>query len=259
MRTDSRLLRVFLLLPLLCLGSCLDYREELWINANGSGKIHATIAINSELPITTLDTSHPDQVESQLRDLFARIEGATVDDYRTSIEGRKRIYDFTVSFRDLRQLKPAIVSGEGTIGAVFGDFEITRIPDGRLSVKRVVRLADFEPDTPPDADAPTGSGDENSLSRALGQAVGGLFADAMLGNYHLDYVTHFPTEVLTANSPNIDHPARTVSWRFPLSQASKGPVTMTAEIVRPGRWMPWVFVGLVILVTVAILRTATKR
>ena len=29
------------------LTSCLDYREELWLESNGSGKIHATIAVNS--------------------------------------------------------------------------------------------------------------------------------------------------------------------------------------------------------------------
>lgn len=255
MKIGRRAALFFSLIPLLFLASCLDYREELWIHANGSGKIHATIAISSELGVPPVDGSQPDEIESQLRELFAMIEGATVDEYQTYIDGKKRIYDFTVSFRDLQQLKPAIVSGEGNIGAVFGDFEIEKIPDGRLSVKRTVKLTDASFKTPPTAEDAA----DDDLGNAIGKAIGGLFANTMLADYHLDYITHFPTEVKSANSPNIDHPTSTVTWRFPLSQASQGPVIMNAEIKQPGRWMTWIFVAMVVLVTLAIVGPAFRK
>lgn len=237
------------------LASCLDYREELWINANGSGKLHSTIAINSELGIPPLDGSKPDEVENQLRDIFAASDGAEVDSYQTYVDGKKRIYDFTVSFHDIRKLKPALVTGQNNIGAVFGDFEIERIPDGKLAVKRVVKLGE-PPETEP---AEMESDRESDLSEAIGKAFGGLLANTMLGNYHLDYVTHFPSEIVSANAPSIDRETNTVTWHYTLAEAAQGPLTMTAEIKRPGSWMIWIFVTVIALVTAAIVIPAVRK
>ncbi|MCB1088422.1 MAG: hypothetical protein KDM63_15345 [Verrucomicrobiae bacterium] len=248
----------------LLLTSCLDYREELWINGDASGKIHATIAINSELGAPTDGGSgQPDQIEAQLRELFAVTDGAKVESYQTFVDGKKRIWDFTVSFKDLRLLKPAVITGKNNIGAVFGDFEIEKIPDGKLAVKRTVSLSEpprQSDDTPanPPQDSPS-SNDTNTLGNAVGKLMGGLLANSMFSGYHLDYTTHFPTEVVSANSPSIDRDTNTVSWRFPLAEASQHPVTMTAEIKRPGGWLLWLFIAILVVTTLAILLPAFRK
>ena len=257
--TARRAFPLPLLLPLfaaLCLSSCLDYREELWIEANGSGKIHATISLNSEIANTANGgTGQPDKFEAQLKEVLDATEGATLDRYQSYTQGARRIYNFTVSFRDLRKLKPAIAAGQGTVGGIFGDFDIQPIPDGRLAVTRVIsqeKPAAGNPSAPP-----SDSGD--AIGEAFGKALGGLFANTLLSGYHLEYVTHFPTEVIGANTPEIDRETNTVTWRFPLSQVSQGPVTMTAEIKRPGRWMWWTLGALVLIVTAAILVPALRK
>lgn len=256
MKTRHRLA----LLPALLLVSCLDYREELWIEGDGSGRIQATISIDSELGAPTDGgTGQPDQIEASLRELFAATDGATVESYQTHVQGDKRIWDFTVSFRDLRQLKPAIVTGKGNIGAVFGDFEIERLPEGRLAVRRTVNIGE-EPPAPADPAAPGEAPDPGSaLGAALGKAFGGLMANTLYAGHHLDYITHFPTEVIGANSSTIDRETNTVTWRIPLSQASQGPVVMSAEIKRPGGWMIWAFAAFLILVTAAIVIPAMRK
>ncbi len=243
---------VWVSLTSLLLASCLDYREELWINGNGSGKLHALITIHSELGAPPVSGSDPDEVESQLREIFSAADGAAVESYQSYVDGKRRVYDFTVTFRDIRQLQPAIVAGRENIGAIFGDFEITRIPDGKLAVKRVVNLGDHAAEA-----APASGG--NEFADSLGKAFGGLVADAMLGNYHLDYITHFPSEIVTANSPAVDRENHTVTWRHTLADASKGPLTMTAEIKRPGGWILWIFVALIALVTAAVLIPAIRK
>lgn len=252
----------------LSLASCLDYREELWINGDGSGKLNATITIQSSLGAPTDGGSgQPDEIEAQLRDLFALTDGATVERYQSYTEGKKRIWDFTVSFRDLRRLKPAVVTGQNNIGAVFGDFEIERIPDGRLAVKRTIALG--EPPAPADGSPPASPAGEpgpprttredGSLDQAIGKLMGGLVANSLFAGHHLDYTIHFPTEVIGANSSTIDRATNTVTWRFPLSEASQGPVVMTAEIRRPGGWMLWAFLAILVVTTAAILIPSLRK
>lgn len=259
-RVHAAGMTIFRALALWCLPfflvSCLDYREELWIEANGSGKIHATISINTEIANTAGGgTGQPDKFEAQLKEVLDATEGATLDQYQSYTQGAKRVYDFKVSFHDLRRLKPAIAAGQGTVGGVFGDFEIEKIPDGRLAVKRVIsaeKPAAAEPSAP-------ASDTGDALGEALGKAMGGLLANALLSGYQLEYVTHFPTEVIGANTSEIDRETNTVTWRFPLSQVSQGPVTMTAEIKRPGLWMWWALGALALIVTAAILVPALRK
>lgn len=257
----KRFLRLALLLvaSLSLLSSCLDYREELWINGNGSGKLHATIALKSEIGVPPVDGSQPDEVENQLREIFAASDGAEVESYQTYVDGKKRIYDFTVRFSDIRKLKPAIVAGQNNIGAVFGDFEITRIPNGKLAVKRIVKLGEPQATTADDAESESAADTDPDLGEALGKAFGGLVANAMLSDYHLDYVTHFPTEIVSANTPNIDRENHTVTWRYSLAEASQGPLTMTAEIKRPGLGILWIFAAFVVVVTAALVIPALRK
>jgi hypothetical protein len=255
MKTVQNALARLALLPALLLVSCLDYREELWIEGDGSGRIEATIAIDSELGAPTDGGSgQPDKIEAQLRELFAATEGAKLESYQTQVQGTKRIWDFTVSFRDLRKLKPALAAGRGNIGAVFGDFEIERIPDGRLSVRRTVS---FDDGSPPAATDPAAPGE--GIGQALGKAFGGLLANTMFAGRNLDYITHFPTEVIGANSSAINRETNTVTWRIPLAQASQGPVVMSAEIKRPGGWLLWGFGIFLLVVTAAIVIPALRK
>lgn len=251
-------------LPFAWLASCLDYREELWLESNGAGKIHATIAVNSEIPLPDNTPTAPDQIEAQLRALFQETEGAEVQSYQTYDEGRKRIYDFVVVFRDIKQLKPALASGKGNIGALFGDFEIGRTPDGALSIQRTIHLA-APSDAGPSASDSAGDGEappskpRDGLANQVGRALTGLVANQVLEDFHLDYVTHYPSEVISANSPNIDDATNTVTWRIPLADASQGPVEMTTVIKRPGNWMIWVFGLLVVIVTAGIVLPALRK
>lgn len=252
------------LLLALTLASCIDYREELWIQANGSGRIDATITIESPLgqPTDGGTGTEPDAVEKELRELFEATEGVELEYFQPFTEGNRRGWTFRAAFRDIRQLKPALASAQGEIGAIFGDFEIVRLPDSRLSIERTVHLSPpAESATAADGNAaPTGNESQSpDLAAALGKSFGNLMADALLSKHHLTYITHFPTEVIGANSSTIDRAANTVTWRIPLSQAVKGPVAMTAEIRRPGGWMLWVFGGFLLLVTAAIAIPAWRK
>lgn len=248
----TRSIRLALLsLTAVLLASCLDYREELWIKGNGSGRLHATITLKSEIGVPLSEETKPDQVEAQLREMFSATDGANVESYETYVDGKRRVYDLTVAFQDIRKLKPAVVAGNNNIGAIFGDFEIARVPDGKLAIKRVVKLSDSEPETV--------ESEEPELGDALGKAFGGLVAEAMLSNYKLEYITHFPTEIVSANTPAIDRESNTVTWTYTLAEASQGPLTMTADIKRPGGWMMWIFGAFILVITAAIVVPALRK
>lgn len=240
------------LLPLLCSGflvSCLNYTEELWIHANGSGKVHATIAINSELAgQATSGRATADEVEDELEKMLAETRGAKVESYQSFVQGNERVWDFVIHFDDLKNLKPVLDKASGTMGSVFGNFEIEK-KSGLTTITRTVDLSETRVTRASDA---TGN--------ALAKTLGSLLASAMFSGYSLEYTVHFPSQILTANSLQIGTDKRSVRWRFPLAQAAKEPVEMTADI-QPVSPLPKIIAiaGAVLLLILVVLKALPRK
>lgn len=229
------------LLAMLLIGlvSCVDYTEEFTIKANGSGTIHSVISMKTELA-----KDDPYQLKSDLEAMFANSDGLSLAAFSVNRDSDRQITDFTVAFDHVSDLKSALASGGSEVAKYFGSFEAEE-QDDRFLMKRTIELS--------------GGNDSEEKSR-IGSAIKKLFASATMKDSYLNYRMTFPTEVLSANSSEIDSETNTVSWKFSVADAVKNPLVMTAEISKPPllKWLAMAGGGLLV-VTIGVTLLIRRR
>ena len=221
-------------LPLMALVSCVDYTEEFTIKANGSGTIHSVISMKTELA-----KDDPYQLQSDLEAMFANSDGLSLAAFSVDRDSDRQITDFTVAFDHVKDLKSALANGGSEVAKYFGSFEAEE-QDDRFLMKRTIDLS--------------GSADSEEKS-GLGSAIKKLFVSATMKDSYLTYRMTFPTEVLSANSSEIDSESNTVKWTFSVSEAVKSPLVMTAEISKPPllKWFAMAGGALLVIVVAIVL------
>lgn len=239
-------LRAILLLALLTvLTGCFDYREEMWLEAGGGGRVKGEFSINSsvrDMPTAGNTTS----IEQQMRQDLESTEGLRLVSIASTIEGGRSITRWELEFDSLEALTNArSQSGQGTGGFYEG-----------LSLRKEGGTYHFRRSLTPEAPS-TPSQDDLGM-QMLGQGL----ASMMMGNSTFTCITHFPGEVVTSNG-TAGADEKTVMWTYPMSTVMTGGATMTAEVKAPGLPWLWIGIGLFILidiiVTIAIVIWALKR
>ncbi|MCB1234896.1 MAG: hypothetical protein KDM91_07475 [Verrucomicrobiae bacterium] len=219
--------------------SCIDYTEEFTIKANGSGTIHSTISLKEELA-----DDDPDKLKRDLEGLFANAKGLSLADYRVIVEPDRRVTDFTIAFDHVKDLGSVLESGGGggDMLRYFGTFEAEETAD-RYRMKRTIDL----------------SGGDSGKPDSGGGALAKLITSALLSDSRLTYRMSFPSEVLAANTRQIDPKTNTVEWTFTVAQAIRTPLEMTAEIRKPPL-LKWLLIaGAAVVVVVGAILLLRRR
>lgn len=203
----------------LFLVSCIDGREEFWLNADGSGSAEITYTIP---------------------EVSAKLQG-----------GAQGVTDLLEKF-----LKgtPAIRSSSHEVTTKDGRMTI----HVRASFASATELGEIEKggattDLPSSATGLTGdisvamSGRTLSFSRVIhaGRALpGSLFMPSSeFKDHKLAYIVHLPVPATESNAIRTSNQGKTLEWEFPLAQAVRGPVTtgFSAAIPIP----PWIYASAV--------------
>lgn len=192
--------------------SCIDSREEYWLEADGSGRAEITY----HLPAAAASVHGG---ESGLRELVTGFIKETPEIANSACEvvlEEKRVrikinvaFDSALALRDIRdgasmKTLPAAAShlaGEVTAGLRGRTLEYTR---------------------------------KISASKALPGAA--FLSAAQLNGHRMTYIMHLPVAPMESNATRVENAGRTLVWDIPLSQALKSPVVTRFKMQIP---IPW--------------------
>jgi hypothetical protein len=192
--------RLLVVATAVLLVSCIDSREEIWINADGSGRVE----VSCSLPAAA-----------------ARLQGGEV--------GVKKLISELLQKSQALQSSSCEVSTEGDrlkicVKAAFASaLDFKKIADG-TSFKKL----------PPAAMKLRGEikaqlhGLTLDYSRTIsaGEAIPGVsfIPASQFKNRNLTYIIHLPVVALESNATSVTDGGRTLIWDFPLAQAIQQPV-----------------------------------
>lgn len=210
------ILRLSIIAIAACLCSCIDSREEYWLEPDGSGRAEITY----HLPAAAA-TVHGG--ESGLREMISSFLKGTpeIADSTCEVaieETRVRIkinvaFDSALALRDLRngesmKTLPAAathLAGEVTAGLRGRTLEYSR---------------------------------KISASKALPGAI--FLSAAELEGHRMTYIMHLPSAPMETNATRVENAGRTLVWDIPLKQALKSPIVTRFEMQIP---IPWSLVA----------------
>src|SRR5215468_1408829 len=239
-------IRVALTLGLLlaCAG-CIDYEEEVWLKADGSGTAQMTVKFPEQLMAMAPGGKPPFSKEEAGKG-FANAPGVRVVKVEEIHEAGTVGFRVHLSFDSLPHLEQALrrkpSNGAGAPISGSGQLSLAR-QGGSWRFHRVVT-----------SNKPTAA---KSARDPSAESMMALF----FANHYMTYRYHFPYKITSANTTQIDAKTNTAEWKFPLAQAVSNDLEMQAELKPPGS-MVWVWaaagVAGALLLAIAI-RALSKR
>lgn len=231
--------RLMAIAATLLLVSCIDGREEIWLNADGSGRAEITYTLPA---IAAKFQGGEAGVRKMLGEFLSKASGITSYEHDVStLDDRLKVHVKAsfASARDLKRIarKDPMKKLPPSAGNLAGD----------LNVAIHGRTVDFQRTISP------------------GKALPGSYfmPASQFEGRRLVYVIHLPHPAQDTNAMKVEDGGRTLTWDFPLASAIKQPVStrFTVKVPIP----PWLIVsasGLlaVMLAGVAIIiRKIIKR
>ena len=196
---------------MMLLSGCLDYTEEMWLNADLSGRAAMTISMREEMVKGTTGLER-DMSEEGIRRDVERIPGVKLESFESFRDAGKMIAKLRLKFDSVEKLTRHESSVSDSSPISFLGAIVVRKESGKVVFERTLRAM---------PEARSDSFGKDLLAKSLGS----LF----LSNNYLTYKLHVPAELITANSQRIDGANRTVEWKFTLAQAMREPPVMRVE------------------------------
>ncbi len=214
--------------------SCIDGREEIWIERDGSGR--ADVAYSLPASAAVLQGGEKG-VRRLLEDFFANSPDLSSPKIEVDTVGDRLQIHVKASFKSALDLKK-ISSGAG----------MTRLPASATGLAGTVKIAthglnlDFS----------------RTISPGLALPGAAFFPASQFQGRSLTYIIHLPLAATESNATQISDEGRTLIWEFPLLQSIQKPVVthFIAPIPIP-RWL-W-FAGIALLITVGLILHGWRR
>ena len=214
--------------------SCIDGREEVWIEPNGSGRAE----IRYSLPARAVQMKGGDAaVLAMIRDYIQSTPEISESTCEVRTEGDRTQIRVTTQFDSALDLKNA-AQGTGMKSLPPSAVSLAGVVDAKLAG----RTLDFTRTIRP-GDALPGSSF--------------LPASAFAG-HRLDYIIHLPGVPSGHNATRTEDGGRTLIWESPLAEAIRTPIVtrFRMDIPIPWKWISIIGAGLVFL---ALLTTLFLR
>lgn len=206
-------IRLFAILAACLLASCIDGREEIWLNADGSGRAEIFYSVPAAAArLQGGEAGVRRMIGEFLKDtpeISASDHTVTVTDDRLEIRVRAA-FDSALDLKDLST----------------GD-SLNKLPSsasslaGKVQVKREGLSIGF------------------SRTITAGNALpgAGFLPESRLQGRNLTYIIHLPEAATESNATRVANDGRTLEWTFPLATAVRSPVTtrFTAPVPIPIR------------------------
>jgi len=223
--------RVLSLLLCLLVVSCLDSKEEFWINADGSGAAEATYDLpTSAVRLGGGEAEIRKSIETMLAEnpsLHSEILDIVTTGVRTKIHLRLT-FDSAIKLVDLSKPE-STQSLPATARQLAGTFDF-RLKGREFELNRTIEA-----------------------NKAF---AGGLFMPRKeIEGRKLLYILHLPQPPVESNATRTENNGSTLIWDYTLEEALKKPLTTRVKAQIPLPW--WVFAsaaGIVLAIVALILR-----
>ncbi|MEA2076888.1 MAG: hypothetical protein U9O95_02605 [Candidatus Marinimicrobia bacterium] len=192
-----RLALMFILITFL--SSCIEYREELWLNNDNSGRLTFEIGLPSYTSIEDDEIS-----ELSIITLCDTVEGLTVTGHSTYMIEDITWIHIDLEFKDVLLLND--IDNEW-----FGEIYITDDDEGNRILKRYITMSD--------------------TINVSSNEFGNMLKHAMLGQYSWIYTMHFPDDLYETNAPiaRTDTLTNTAIWEYNLASLINEQKIMTGR------------------------------
>ena len=209
--------KVLLVLGILVfINGCIDYKDKISLNKNGSGSFTFAIGFSSALANMDKDNNSDFNMDS-LAQGFKNAKGIRFVSERTYTSEGTKWSELTLDFDSLAALEHA--SKNDKSAEIMGTFKLSMGSDGDITFTRIINTKrEVEKDT-----------------SGFGEALGKGFAAMMFGNNKWSYELKFPGDIVSANTPDslIDKKNHVVRWVYPMSEIISGQVEMKAVFSSP--------------------------
>ncbi len=228
-------------IPIVLLSSCVESEEEIWIHANGSGKLK----ISQEMPALALsEVGDPQAYVDVIHEIDALEDSVSIQHLTYEMEGSKLVFRLEASFENILKLEE-IGTRHTTrfLTATGADPEKMATASGETTVK----LDGLQP----------------SFQRVID--IGSLIPapvkkmPILLGNASSSFTMHFPSKVKETNAHQISNGGKTIHWNFLLKNHLEEPMVMNATSSLPIPWWAWALLLMMIVVIIFASRWLWKR
>ena len=230
------ILRLLSILLCLLVVSCIDCKEELWLNADGSGAGEATY----DLPASAVNLGGgEDEIRKAINSMLA--ENPSIHQEKLEI--------VTTRFRTKIHLRVTFESALKLVDLSKPESTQTLPP----TAQQLAGTFDFRL-----------TGREFELNRTIEANkafAGGLFMPRKeIEGRKLLYILHLPQPPVESNATRTEDNGSTLIWDYTLEEALKKPLTTRVKAKIPLPW--WVFAsaaGIVVAIVALIIRVVRKR
>jgi hypothetical protein len=207
-------------LLLLILAGCVDYKEELWLNRNGSGRVKMVIGV-----LTNYENK---------QELNRYLDQPGISLISKSVYRKDKITWYTLDFK-FKSLEAFNNLNDEISNADFlGRITLTREADGTITLKRKIALGSL-------------SSEEDVIEQ--------LIQSHPQDNLKWRYKLHLPWNILRSNAApsNVDLKARTVSWEYQTPYLWNKSQTMLVRMEQNRLLWPYLLLGLAGLMLIVSL------
>jgi hypothetical protein len=224
--------RIFLLAAAALLTSCIDSREEYWLEADGGGRAEATYCIPAAVAAMHGGESG---IRGLIDGFLKKTPEITSSECEVATEGNRLRVKIRAGFDSALDLKN-VATGDA----------IKELPSaasnlaGKVTVDLQGRTLDFQR--------------QISVSTALPGSS--FLPDSQFEGHRMVYIMHLPTAVLESNATRTEDSGRTLVWDFPLTEALNSPIATRFKMEIP---IPWTLVTTVALPLSLFCGLAVRR
>lgn len=212
--------RMFLLATAVLVTSCIDGREELWLEADGSGRAEITYT----LPVAAARLHGG---ESGIREMITRF-------LKDTPEITSSICEVTSDEEQLQVRVRAVFDSALDLKSVSQGRAIHQLPNSASHLAGVVtadisgRTVDFS----------------RSISAGKALPVASFLPAAQFEGHRLVYIMHLPVAATESNAIRVEDSGRTLVWDVPLGEALNSPIVTRFKMDIP---IPWKLMSAVTL------------
>ena len=232
--------RLLLLLPTLFLQSCLiEGEEEIWIDADGAGKVRIQYTLPTRMVKTMGD---PQAYIRAIREIDEKEDGAKVTALsfeeigKQSLLGGQSRFIMEAEFDDVLKFFEIAERNEQDFVAetgadsddlenIAGDIDL----EMNLLTPRVKRTISLDHLLPPTA---------RKFPNALGKSS-------------FSYTYHIPFPIEKTNAHYVSEDKKTVRWKFLLKEHVDKPLVMELETSIP---LPWWLIAIIVILSLIVIR-----
>ncbi len=237
----AKLFRLFLILPILLLHSCIEGEEEIWIKGDGSGRLVAHYSLPS---LALQQLGDPNDYVRAIKMIDEREDGIEVQKITFESKSGKAVLHLEATFKNA--------------------MDLLKIADRNQSVFVEEAQAD-----PAQLDALSGTIEVgiDGLSPTFNRAVslGPIFpsmvqkSPAMLGKSTFNYTIHLPAEAKETNAHEVSEDRLTVKWTFLLKEYVNRPMIMAVKTALPIPWWVLTILGAIVFMIAWIIWKRLQR